>query len=571
MKGVGKTVMKGTHIETFEAEVLGVLRHQSPGRDLVLCRLSGLDLERIGVLAGMSGSPITIGGKLLGAVAYAWPYGKEPIAGITPFCQMHEFAAAFDERPKTEHYGLRQPLALDGQAYTRVAVGDPGPTPTHAAGELWLTPLRTPVATSGFSSRALEQLRPAFEKAGMVPVQGGAVGKALLKGLKTKLEPGSPLAVALVQGDFDMSGIGTVTHVDGERVYGWGHPFMSLGGCDIPLMTGYIHTVFPRQTVGFKMGSPMHTVGVVNADVSTGIAGHLGRVPDLLPVTAEVCHEPGVCATFNTQVVRQRSLVSALVFAVLSNSIDREGDLPEEMTADLHCTINVAGRAPLVIDDTLSGSIGGGRGPNVLFGGVGQIVNLLTYNPLEPIRIENIRCQTHIRPGRITADIESVELTTPVVKPGAKLRANVFVRPHRGEPFRVPVTLPIPSDLPEGTYTAVVCDEVSSARQDLRAKPYLAEPTKLDHLFEALRLQTAAKRTNLVVRVGVEAAGVSVAGQALPNLPPSMVRLIGQARRSGAQTFAEALTARTPTQWVLTGSESVKFVVSHTRTARAEE
>src|SRR5215831_16497423 len=98
MKGTGRTVMKGTKIETFDAVVLGVLKNTSPGRDLVLCRLSGLDLEKTGIIAGMSGSPVTIDGKLLGAVAYAWPFGKEPIAGVTPFCQMHGYAAAFERR-----------------------------------------------------------------------------------------------------------------------------------------------------------------------------------------------------------------------------------------------------------------------------------------------------------------------------------------------------------------------------------------------------------------------------------------------------------------------------------------
>src|SRR5207249_3216206 len=163
-----------------------------PGRDMVLCRLSGLELEKTGVIAGMSGSPIYIEGKLLGAVAYAWPFGKEPIAGVTPFSQMHGYVESYEHRDLVEQADK--------------------------------------------------------------PTRGG------------------PLAVALVRGDFDLSGIGTVTHIEGHRVYGWGHPFFSLGTCEFPLMTGYIHTIYPRQSVSFKMGSPLRTVGVINADVSTCIA-----------------------------------------------------------------------------------------------------------------------------------------------------------------------------------------------------------------------------------------------------------------------------------------------------------
>src|SRR5262249_48789932 len=150
MKGFGRTVMKGTKVETFWAEVLGVLRNASPG----------LGREKPGFVAGMSGSPVYVEGKLPGAVAYGWAYGKEPIAGITPFCQMHGYVESCERR--------------------------------------------------------------------------------------------------------DLSGIGTVTHIEGSRVYGRGHPFMGLGSCEFPLMTGFIHTVYPRQTVSFKMGSPLRAVGVIN-------------------------------------------------------------------------------------------------------------------------------------------------------------------------------------------------------------------------------------------------------------------------------------------------------------------
>ena len=172
MKGTGRTVMKGTKVETFQAEVLGVLKNTSPGRDLVLCRLSGLNLEKTGVIAGMSGSPVYIDGKLVGAVAYAWPFGKEPIAGITPFSQMHGFVEAFERRDLVEdgkptRVGLRQPLVIDGKEFDTVTVSqgfdDSKPAATDG---LWMMPLRTPLAATGFTrqqpeiaERALRQVR----------------------------------------------------------------------------------------------------------------------------------------------------------------------------------------------------------------------------------------------------------------------------------------------------------------------------------------------------------------------------------------------------------------------------
>src|SRR5262249_31053921 len=154
------------------------------------------------------------------------------------------------------------------------------PTPTAADG-LWMVPLRTPLAATGFTEHSLKLLRQRTASHGLVPMLGGSATSRVVDEEKdVELEAGGPLAVTLIQGDFELSGIGTVTHIEGDRVYGWGHPFMSLGSCEFPLMTGYIHTIYPRQTVSFKMGSPLRSVGVINADVSTCIAGWLGRKPD---------------------------------------------------------------------------------------------------------------------------------------------------------------------------------------------------------------------------------------------------------------------------------------------------
>lgn len=568
-KGIGRTVMKGTKVETFQAEVLGVMKNTSPGRDLILCRLSGLNLEKTGVIAGMSGSPVYLDGKLLGAVAYAWAYGTEPIAGITPFCQMHGYVEAYERRDLAEkarptRVGLRVPLTIGGKEFDTVTVsqGFDDPEPTAADG-LWLTPLRTPLAATGFTSHSLKLLRKHCAGSGLVPVMGGGASAPVADEAKgVALEPGGPLAVALITGDFDLSGIGTVTHIEGDRVYGWGHPFMSLGSCEFPLMTGYIHTVYPRRTVSFKMGSPLRTVGVINADVSTCIAGWLGRKPDMMPVRMSVALGPkGKSKTFNVQVVRQRSLLASLVYTALTNSVDMEGELPEEMTAEFQARIEIEGQEPVVIKDTFSG-FSGGRAPQALYAPVGVVVNLLTYNPYKPLRIRRIECETRVFPGRRTAEIEAVELDSDTYAPGETVKATVFVRPFKGTPQRRTVALKLPADLPEGSYTATVCDAVSNARQTLRDDPTLTNPTSVAQVMAALRLQTGIKRTNLVLRVPVGPSGVAVGGKALPQLPASMVQIIGNTRRTGAQTMRSALVARRPTDWVIQGSESARFTVS---------
>jgi hypothetical protein len=580
MKGQGKTVIKGVKIETFDAEILGVLKNTSPGRDMVLARLSGCNLEKSGVIAGMSGSPVYIDGKLLGAVAYAWQFGKEPIAGITPFSQMHAYVEAYErrdlaERGRPTRVGLAAPLRVGGREFDAVTVSHDFDDPTPAAADgLWLTPLRTPLAATGFTPHSLSVLRDRLRGSGLVPVQGGGAGANIPEAERNVgIEPGGALSVAVILGDFDLSGIGTVTHVEGKRVYGWGHPFFGVGACEFPLMTGYVHTIYPRQSLSFKMGSPLRTVGVINADVSTCIAGWLGRGPDLLPVRMSVCRDPGSeCKVFNVQVVRQRGMLSSLVYTSLINSVDMEGELPEELTADLKVVIDVEGREPVVLHDTFAGaSVSGGRAPQGLYTQVGHILNQLIFNGYGPVRIKGIDCTTHIKAGRRSADIEAVELDSESYAPGETVKGSVFVRPHKGARQRLPVSLKLPADMDEGDYTATVCDGLAAARAELRDDPSLSSPQGLEQVFAALKVQTEARRTHVVMRVPHAAAGVALNGKSLPNLPPSMVHILGGGRRTGAQTVASALVSRQPTDWVVQGSESVRFRVTRNKRVVTEQ
>jgi hypothetical protein len=568
MKGIGRTVMKGTKVESFDAEVLGVLKNTSPGRDLVICRLSGLGLEKTGVIAGMSGSPVYIDNKLVGAVAYAWPYAKEPIAGVTPFSQMNGFVEAFERRDLVEQgkptrVGLRQPLVIDGKEFDSVTVSQGFDEAKPAAADsLVMMPLRTPLAATGFTAGSLKLLQERCGRLGMLPMQGGAVpARVLAEEKDAPLEPGSPLAVSLIRGDFDLSGIGTVTHVEGQRVYGWGHPFMSLGGCEFPLMSGHIITVYPRQTVSFKMGAPLKPLGVINADVSTCIAGWLGRKADMMPLHMEIAlAEESVPRVFNVEIARPPALLPMLVFTALSNSVDMEGELPEEMTAQMEARLEVEGHDPIVINDTFSG-FSGSRAAQSLYSQVGAVVNLLTRNSFQPVRIRRIDCRTRVQPGRRAAEIEAVELASDTFEPGETVKATVFVRPYKGVRQRLAVSLKLPADLTEGPYVATVCDDLLNARLTLRDNPTLNNPSNLDQVFDAVRVQTSVRRTDLVMRVPVPDAGVALGGQALPHLPPSMVQILGNGRRSGAQTMSAALTARQTTDWVIQGSELVRLTV----------
>ncbi|MCI0378898.1 MAG: hypothetical protein L0215_14925 [Gemmataceae bacterium] len=570
MKGTGRTVIKGTKIESFDAEVIGVLKNVNPGRDMILCRLSGLNLDKTGVIAGMSGSPIYIQNKLLGAVAFAWPFGKEPIAGVTPFSQMHEFVASYErrdlaEKGKPRRIGLAQPLRVGGKTFDTVTVqhdyADPQPT---AADGLWLTPLRTPLAVTGFSPNSMALLRDSLSDFGMTPMQGGGVpAKISDEERNTPIAPGGALMVSMVTGDFDMSGIGTVTHVEGKRVYGWGHPFFNIGACEFPLMTGYVHLIMPRLTMSVKMGSTIKTVGVINADVSTCIAGWLDRQPDMLPVSATLLRETGgQPKTYNVQMARFRPMMPGLLQTILVNSVDMEGDLPEEMTAQLKLRIHLDGRDPIVLDDTYAGTtISANRAPQALFNQVGLLMTQLNVNPFANLRINKIECTTEIFPGRRTAEIDSVEIETDTYAPGETVKANVYLRCYKSGRQRVPVSLTLPDDLSDGNYTITVSDDLANARAALRDNPALGFPQTLEQLFQSLQVITAAKRTHLALRLPLQGNGVALGGKTLPDLPGSMVQILAGGRRTGVQQTQSAVVARFPTEWVVAGQDVLRFSV----------
>ena len=577
MKGVGKTVMVGTKLEQFGAEVLGVMRDVSPGRDMVLCRLTGCNLEHAGIIQGMSGSPIYIDGKLLGAVAFAWEFAKDPIAGVTPFQQMVQYVRASDRRIAAESRDLLPDKGIhaarmsilpeiDGLAFDeRKSGGELAPLRVSGGAMAGMTPIVTPLAASGFSARALSVLETQLRPLGMAPMAGGLAPEHVIREQAgSPLVAGAPLSIAMVMGDFDLSGIGTVTHVEGNRVYGFGHPMFSLGSCDMPMMTGFIHTVYPRASVSMKMGSPLRVVGVIDTDVSTGVAGRIGPKPDMLPVSVRV--KTGRYADsrlYRVQMIREPVLLPSLLMAVLTSAIDTEGNLPEELTARLSATFQLRGYAPIMLSDTFSGSrYTGQTGAAALFSPLASIANLLVRNPMAPVRIEAIDCEVEIEPGRKVAVIESVRLLSDTIEPGRELKAFVTLKPYKGDRETVEMLMAIPDDFPEGAYEVVFNDVAASLRRRFRNDPPLAEPRDLAGFMKTIRMQTEPKRTAIYVHVPTPERGLAVQGQELPNLPGSVRAAFASKKESPAQPIRSDLITVGQTSWVVEGSQSLRFTVA---------
>jgi hypothetical protein len=329
-------------------------------------------------------------------------------------------------------------------------------------------------------------------------------------------------------------------------------------------MTGYIHTVYPRASVSMKMGSPLKVVGVIDTDVSTSVAGRIGQVPDMLPVAVKVKTSRYADAqSYHVQIVREPMLLSSLVMAVTTNAIDTEGNLPEELTARMKATVRLKGAEPITVEDTFSGArYTGPMGAALLFSPLSTIVSVLVRNPIAPVRIESIECDVQIEPGRKTAILESVRLKSETVEPGQEIKAIVTLKPHKGDRETHEIKIPIPRDFPEGPCELVVCDAMNSVRRQFRNDPAIFEPRDLDALVRAIRVQTDPKRTSVYLHIPSPERGVTIRGQALPNLPGSVRSALQSKRETPMSPIRSDIVGVLPVSWVVEGMQTLRFTVA---------
>lgn len=580
MSGYGLTVLKGTRAERFTVEILGVVKNVTPARDIVLCRVGGLGLEKTGVLSGMSGSPVYVDDKLVGAIAFTWAFGKEPIGGITPYSQMLEYSRP--TRPSGP--GIAEISYLLDRPLPALGVGSRSESALVAwRGETAsLVPIGVPVAVTGLSPYATEELGRLMAPVGMAPVlaagpakSGGARG-----GQHVRFEPGGAMAVALATGDVSLSAIGTVTAISGKRVYGFGHPFLSLGKCELPLWTAQIHAVIPRQSVGFKFGSPLEFAGRLDCDASTCVAGMLGESVEMLPVSVQVRSDvTGRNRAFECKVARERSMLGMLAFTILGSCADLDGGPPLDSTTKIKARIEVEGYPPLVLEDTFSGAgFAGQQGLFRAFLPIGNLLIALSNNPFERPKIKSLSCRTEMLDGRRSARLHRAEAEHEALEPGETLRVRAYLEPYRGgEPFLaeprpaaaaeagplrvVELGLKLPESMAPGKYTATIGDAGMDLRAELTNRPHLLAPKDFRELYEFLSLQLSGKRTELTLRVDGSGDGVAIDGVELPSLPGGVADLLASDRGAVVSPLRTSLVARVPTDWCVEGATQVRFEV----------
>ncbi|MCK4323979.1 MAG: hypothetical protein KAW89_05565, partial [Armatimonadetes bacterium] len=291
MKGTARTVFSGVDIEEFNIEVLGVLPKFQEGSDVILIRiLDGPVVEQeMGIFSGMSGTPVYIGGRLIGAIAFTWAFEKQPIAGVTPIESMlRAFEKQDSHREEDSSAVAHRPdrtVALAGHKVTGARVVstqfDRAFVDAHT---LALRPVTTPIFCAGFGDKTVQHLADFFGGYGIEAIAGPG---NMRREIDTELQPGAAMGVQFVSGDFDINSVGTVTHRDGDRLLAFGHPLMKLGQTQLPLTTAWVHQVIAKMDFSFRMASGITPVGTLAQDTAWSIAGQLGSLPETIPATFE--------------------------------------------------------------------------------------------------------------------------------------------------------------------------------------------------------------------------------------------------------------------------------------------
>lgn len=558
-KALVRTVFAGDSVETFEAEIVGVLAGGRAEGDLILARATSPRVERSGVAQGMSGSPVYVDGRLIGALSSGWSFSREPVFGITPIAEM---LAVLDEPETPAEAGTAGPVGVDPLPASRErfrefrwADADTLPEPASPGRDPRRTPLALPLSVSGAHPAAMSALRALFEPEGFAVVPGGR-DRGVSR--RTTLEPGDAVAVDILRGDMNLSAIGTVTYRDGDRVLIFGHPFFQSGEVRLPLSTARITTVLASVNTSFKIGTPGTPVGTATQDRRAAVAGRLGASPRLLPIRVTVRGARPLTQQFAFESVEDRSLLPQLVTTAVLNSLMESGGTGIMQTIRWSLVVWMGGRALRLAD------VAAGDAPiNDVAATLGSPVRFLAGNPYRRFHADSLVVELETRPGREQSTLRSASLVTTSVRPGGVARVKAVLERWRGAPETVHLDVPVPDELPDGRY-------VLSLGGGLEFDRFLAGrlPARFRAVsFEDAWVRLAGMRHSDVLHAGLwaRAPEVSADGDDLPELPTSALAVLAPGQQAGDRArrgdWALVQEVRRPLAGVVRGELLLELVV----------
>ncbi len=572
LQGTARTVFSGTEPQEFGVEILGVVPDSiGPHQDMIIGKLSGDLAMRTFVFAGMSGSPVYIDGKLVGAISYSFPFAKEPICGITPIEQMISiFEKNASPKPivggnmvvsmadlRADLWNASKPssFASERPVMSGMSINS---ALTQVAGQRFV-PIATPVTFSGISQATLDIFAPELTKAGIMPVAavgGGSRISALKKANATTLVGGTSVVVQLARGDVSIAAAGTVTLRDGDKIYAFGHPYFGLGSTDLPMNESHVVTVVPNANNSFKLAVADATVGSMKQDRATGIFGILGESPQMLPVKLKLTTSRGRDENINFEAAIDEFLTPLIVNVGVQNTISGVERTIGDTTIEVRGEITVRGEESVKIDRRFAGSQAAAyaaSAPAV------PLASLLKAN-FPGLDITGVNLNLSLTEGSKTAALERIEVDRAQVRSGDVLNISVFSRTDAGQLIEQPLRIVIPKDAPLGPLSLTIGDgntvQATSATQQFVPKSAAELIKTINSIKRSDRLYALLFKTSTGAIVGVNE---------MPSLPPSVLATLNNDRTGGgskAATQKMVLEMSLPaTDYLVTGTQTLAIEV----------
>ncbi len=552
MTGVGKTVFSGTEVSEFSAEVVATFRNTGPGSNMILVEVSGGPLAETGVLAGMSGSPIYIDGKLIGALAYTWSFQKRALAGVTPVEEMLDL----DNRISS------QGSAFPGKQYTIAEFIEDRNSgnwsfalspPVSGTGS---NPILAPVVLGGFSRSFISEFENNFTDIGLLPVQGGSGTETTVSSPAT-LKPGDVLGVQLLRGDLEATAYGTVTHVTGNKVFGFGHPFLSAGPVSLPMVKGKIDALLPSNMISTKMGSAVAPAGTITKDGSSGVMGIAGEGPKMIPVRVGITRKDMEPSHFSFDCVIHENLTPNLIGMALRNIVAEHQKTSGYQTIVVDGTISLADNQDIRISDVFTGSGTAGQVSFLL----SAYLNIIFNAGFEVPEIKGVSVYLDYSDTISAAELYNVSLLSDEVTAGEEVELELLLKPFRGEMIRKKTSFTVPSSLKGRKAILRVGDSGSISRFEAPPKGY--SPASLDEVISLLNRQ---RLNNCVyITVSVNEPSYVIGGRNVGSLPPSVSSLLSSektSRGSNAVPTATVFESELATDYVMFGYHQILLEVN---------
>jgi SpoIVB peptidase S55 len=527
MQGYAYTIFAGDQIEKFDLEVIGVVDNFfGPKQSIILVQLKGPKVEHTGVVAGMSGSPVYLDGKLAGALSLKLGiFTKEPIAGVTPIQDV------LNPPPSTTAEAPMQPFGVASEASSRAGL------PSGST----LEPIETPLVFSGFQPATLQQFANQIQGYGLVATQGGTAAPSPQD---SHLVAGDMAGMVLVQGDASINASCTVTAVEVDRVFLCGHPFLNLGEVQLPMARSRVVMTLSSELASTKIVNVAGSIGTITSDHLTAVTGKLGAPPPMIPLDLTL-HAASSEKKLHFEIVNHPKLTPLLVAITTFNGLTQNSVYGEGTTLHLTGEIRLQGHAPVQLENTFApGDFLSPDGLPVALT-MQNVFTRLFVNTFEPANVDGISLHVESVPGRKSFTIESAWLEKGEAAPGETLRVRVLLRPYRGAPRIEETNIRIPEQILRGTTLRVLVSDGDMLNRSSRGFSFGGAgggPTGLDQLISLLNRERRNDR--LYVGLFVPAPTLLWDDKELPNAPLSQINIVdGRPAPGSVQVLRESLAS----------------------------